>query len=153
LTAIVTITLFALVAILLHKLLHKEAKQLGEVEAAYNIRTNEAILDSLSLFRTIIVGNRQKYFVSKLRDSRLAHAEVNARISFLPSITKYVSESVLLIATVTVAAIQFLLQDAVQAAASFGIFLAAGSRIAPAVMRLQQNVLIIKGNLGNSLKP
>jgi ABC-type multidrug transport system fused ATPase/permease subunit len=44
------------------------------------------------------------------------------------------------------------LQDAAQAVATLTIFLAAGSRIAPAALRLQQGALAIKGSLA-SVKP
>jgi ABC-type multidrug transport system fused ATPase/permease subunit len=51
---------------------------------------------------------------------------------------------------VIISAIQFLLQDSTRAIATLAVFLAAGSRIAPAVLRLQQNFLQIRNSLAAS---
>ena len=45
---------------------------------------------------------------------------------------------------------QFVLQDATHAVATLAVFLAAGSRIAPAVLRVQQGTLMIRGSLGQA---
>ena len=48
------------------------------------------------------------------------------------------------------AGFQFLSLDAVQAVGAISIFLAASTRIAPALLRLQQNVFSMKGNMASS---
>jgi ATP-binding cassette subfamily C protein len=47
-----------------------------------------------------------------------------------------------------VAAIEFSTSDASRAAASLALFMAAGSRIAPALLRIQQSAVQVQGNLG-----
>jgi ABC-type multidrug transport system fused ATPase/permease subunit len=69
-------------------------------------------------------------------------------MNFLPYVSKYVIETAVIVGAVLIAAIQFLLQDASQAVATLAIFLAAGTRIAPAVLRLQQGSITIKSGLG-----
>jgi ABC-type multidrug transport system fused ATPase/permease subunit len=54
------------------------------------------------------------------------------------------------IGTLVVGAVQFLLFDAVHAVATISIFMAASSRIAPAVMRIQQSAIVLKASLGSS---
>jgi ABC-type multidrug transport system fused ATPase/permease subunit len=49
-----------------------------------------------------------------------------------------------------ICAIQFALFDASQAISTLAVFIAAGSRIAPAILRLQQYALQIKSSLGSS---
>ena len=51
-----------------------------------------------------------------------------------------------------ISAVQFLRLDATQAFATLAIFLAAGSRIAPAVMRLQQNLVLMRHSIGIASK-
>jgi ABC-type multidrug transport system fused ATPase/permease subunit len=46
--------------------------------------------------------------------------------------------------------VQFLVSDAAHAVASLAIFLAAGTRIAPALLRLQNGAILIKSNIGMS---
>lgn len=149
-TALLSIVIFGSVAMLMYFLLHKKARILGKAETELNIRTNESVLDAMNLFREIYVRDKKEFYATEFRYARAKQAEISAKLSFLPSISKYISESVLLIATLSVAAVQFILNDAAHATAAFGIFLAAGSRMAPAIMRLQSSTLLIKGNLGNS---
>ena len=56
-----------------------------------------------------------------------------------------------MVASVLIGAVQFALQDASYAIATLAIFLAAGTRIAPAVLRLQQGSMYIKHGLGLSV--
>jgi len=66
-------------------------------------------------------------------------------------VSKYVIESGMVIGAVVLAGIQFGLQDARHAVATLSVFLAAGTRIAPAIMRLQQSLITIKSSIGSSL--
>jgi ATP-binding cassette subfamily C protein len=49
-----------------------------------------------------------------------------------------------------IGALQFYLHDTYKAAISISIFIAAGSRIAPAVLRLQQGMIQVKSNIGSA---
>jgi ABC-type multidrug transport system fused ATPase/permease subunit len=69
----------------------------------------------------------------------------------MPLVSKYVIESVVILGALLLSAIQFVLQDATHAIATLAIFLAAGSRIAPAALRIQQGALQMKSSLGVSL--
>jgi ABC-type multidrug transport system fused ATPase/permease subunit len=80
----------------------------------------------------------------------MAQANTQAEMSFMPNINKYVIESAVVLIALVIGATQFALQDAAHAIATLSIFLAAGSRIAPAVLRLQQGVLQIRGSLGSA---
>jgi ABC-type multidrug transport system fused ATPase/permease subunit len=59
-----------------------------------------------------------------------------------------VIETTVVAGAVLIAGAQFILQDASHAIATLAIFLAAGSRVAPAVLRLQQGTITIKSGLG-----
>jgi ABC-type multidrug transport system fused ATPase/permease subunit len=66
----------------------------------------------------------------------------------MPNISKYVIESAVVFGALAVAAVQFVLKDAANAVATLSVFLAAGARIAPAVMRIQQGAVSMKGSIG-----
>ena len=68
----------------------------------------------------------------------------------MPTLSKYIVEASVLFSALIISAIQFSLQDAGKAVATLAIFLAAGSRIAPAALRLQQGLISLKGNLESS---
>jgi ABC-type multidrug transport system fused ATPase/permease subunit len=79
---------------------------------------------------------------------RLRLADASAETQFLPNISKYVIESSIIIGGLIIGAQQFFTQDATHAVSTLGVFLAASTRIAPAVMRIQQSAIQIKGSLG-----
>jgi ABC-type multidrug transport system fused ATPase/permease subunit len=64
----------------------------------------------------------------------------------MPNVGKYVIEAVIILGTLTLAAFEFLTKSSALAAASLSVFLAAGSRIAPTLLRIQQNILAVKSS-------
>jgi ABC-type multidrug transport system fused ATPase/permease subunit len=54
------------------------------------------------------------------------------------------------VGALAIGAVQFLLHDAAHAVAVLAVFLAASTRISPAVLRLQQGALIIKSSVGSA---
>lgn len=66
----------------------------------------------------------------------------------MPYLGKYVIESSIIIAAFLVAGAQFILSDAVDAVTTLSIFIAAGSRLAPAVLRIQQGILGLNNSWG-----
>jgi ABC-type multidrug transport system fused ATPase/permease subunit len=72
-------------------------------------------------------------------------------MGFMPYVSKYVIETSVILGAVLISAVQFVLQDASHAVATLAIFLAAGSRIAPAVLRVQQSTISIRSNLGQAM--
>ena len=59
-------------------------------------------------------------------------------------------ESAVVLGGIIIAGIQFAINDASRAVATLAIFLAAGTRIGPAVLRVQQGAIQIRGNLAVS---
>lgn len=146
--AISTFVFFGLIGFSLYRLMHKRAHQLG-IESSYlNVSSIEKILEVLNSYREIFVRNRRGYYSSIISQSRHNIAQNSAEIAFLPNIGKYVIESGLVVGALLICGIQFHLQDATHAIATLTIFLAAGSRIAPAVLRVQQGLVSIKNSLG-----
>ena len=67
-------------------------------------------------------------------------------MTFLPNLSKYIIEVALVLGAALIASVQFLTQSATVAISSLGLFLMAGSRIAPALLRLQQSFMQIEAN-------
>ena len=115
-----------------------------------NIKSNEKIIEVLTSYRELVVRNRRNYYANEVFELRAKLADAQAEISFLPQVSKYVIETTVILGTVLISGIQFLLQDASHAVATLTVFLAAGSRIAPAVLRFQQGAITIKSNIAAS---
>jgi ABC-type multidrug transport system fused ATPase/permease subunit len=80
----------------------------------------------------------------------MSQADANANSTYLMNINKYILEASVLLITLLIAGIQFLLSNALRSVATLTLFFAAISRIAPAVFRIQQNLLTIKSALGGA---
>jgi ABC-type multidrug transport system fused ATPase/permease subunit len=146
--AIATAMVFSIIARLLYKLMHKKVSILGERSSYLTINSSEKILEVLTSFRELVVRNRREYYVEEVRKTRFDLSDTVAELSFIPSISKYVFEGAVIIGALTLGAVQFASKDAVNAIGTIAIFLAAGSRIAPAILRVQQSAVSIKGSLG-----
>ena len=149
-TAIATFTVFSLVGFFLYKFMHVLAENLGFENSKIEIQSNEKIVEAFSSYRESVVRNRRDYYAREIGHLRYSIANTSAEMGFLPYVSKYVIESTVLVGAVLIGAAQFFLQDAAHAIATLAIFLAAGTRIAPAVLRLQQGTVLIKTALGSA---
>lgn len=150
-TAFVTFFVFSLVVYFLYRFMHIRAETLGIESSSLNIRSNERIVEVFASYRESVVRNRRDYYAREIGQLRYSLANSSAEIGFLPYVSKYVIETTVVAAAVLIGALQFALQDASHAIATLAVFLAAGTRIAPAVLRLQQGTIYIKNGLGLSL--
>jgi len=141
---------FAVVGLALYKLMHVRAESLGVANTDLNILSNEKIVEVLNSYRESVVRNRREYYAREIRELRLKLANTTAELSFMPNISKYVIETTVVLGALLISAAQFILQDATHAVATLAVFLAAGTRIAPAVLRLQQGAIQIRGSLGSA---
>lgn len=146
-TAIGTSIVFFLIAYFLYRFMHVRANELGIKNSKFNIASNEKIVEVFSSYRESIVRNRRDYYAREIGKLRFALAGVSAEAAFMPYVSKYVIETAVVLGALLIGAAQFVLQDAAHAVATLAIFLAAGTRIAPAVLRLQQGSIQIRGNL------
>lgn len=147
-TALFIILFFGVVSWFLLKMTSTRAIKLGKLNANYSIQSNEKIVEVLSSYRELVVRNRRNFYTHEIRDIRFNLADSAAELQFMPSISKYLIESTVVLAALMISTIQFLLQDATQAISTLIVFMAAGTRIAPAVMRTQQGIIQIKGSIG-----
>lgn len=148
--AISTFMLFSGVGFALYKLMHGRAIKFGRQDAELNIRSNEKISEVLTTYREATVRNRRSYYAAQISDARMDLSNVLAELSFMPTISKYVVEITMILGAVVISALQFALQDSKHAVATLAVFLAAGTRIAPAVLRVQQGAISIKSSMGSA---
>ena len=150
LLAVGTTFIFFLVGYVLFHLMHVRASELGKNTSELSIRSNEKIVEIFSSFRESVVRNRRDYYAREITTLRFGLANTSAEVSFLPYVSKYVIETSVIVGGLFLGCIQFFLQDAKHAIASLTIFIAAGARIAPAVLRVQQGSIAIRNGLGQA---
>ncbi len=148
--AVTSILFFGTLGFILYKLMNIKAHNLGFANTELSVASNEKIIQVLDSYREAVVGNRRNYYARDIGILRLKLADILAEMQFMPNVSKYVIESGMVIGAVVIAGIQFGLQDARHAVATLSVFLAAGTRIAPAILRLQQSLIGIKSAVGSA---
>ncbi len=149
--ALSTFAVFSSIAYILYKLLQVRATRLGEENREVSIKSSEKILEVLNSYREITVGNRRSYYSRELGVLRYKLADISAETAFMPNISKYVIEVTVVLGSLAIAALQFIVNDAAHAFAVLSVFMAASTRISPAILRLQQGAVSIKTIMGSVL--
>jgi ATP-binding cassette, subfamily B, bacterial PglK len=144
--ALASITFFTVIAYILFSKLGLRSQILGSKNVSLSIESSEVLMEILGNVKETIARNRQPFYLSKYRVLRSEISDTQAEIAFMPSISKYLIELMVVITALLMAALQFILTDAKEAVGVLSVFLAAGARIAPAVMRIQQNAILLKSN-------
>lgn len=145
-----TLLIFSIIAVALYRALHVKVRVLGKVQSDLFIESNERIAEVISSYRELIVKNRRSYYSKEIARLRLDMADSSAEFAFLSNVSKYILEITVVVGSLIIAAVQFMTQTASHAIAVLSIFLVASTRIAPAVLRVQQGLLQIKGNIGSA---
>lgn len=150
--AVSCLVLFGFIVIMLYKRLHVRVRKLGGIEAELNIESNNKIAEILSSYRENVARGRRFYYATLIGKYRRELASAQAELSFLPNVSKYVVEAATVLGVLFICAVQFSSQNATNAVGTLSVFLAAGTRIAPAVLRIQQAALSFKSAAG-SMQP
>jgi ABC-type multidrug transport system fused ATPase/permease subunit len=148
--ALSTALIFGIVALLLYKVMHARAAEIGLLRSSLTVASNEKILEVISAYRESVVKNRRGFYAQQVGKQRMDLADLSAEFAFMPQISKYVIEICVSVGSLFICATQFMLHDASRAVGILSVFLAASTRIAPAVLRLQQGAIQIKGSQGSA---
>ncbi|CAN2170882.1 MdlB ABC-type multidrug transport system, ATPase and permease components [Candidatus Nanopelagicaceae bacterium] len=146
--AILSILIFGGVGFILYFKLHRRAELIGNSLARLSMEADQEIAEIIYGNREIYVRNRRFHYLERLSQQKRELAFSYAENAFLPNIGKYVLEITVILGAVLVSAWQFLRLDASHAVAGLSIFLIAGTRLAPALLRLQQGFIAIKSHIG-----
>lgn len=150
--AIVTFGTFGTVGLLLYFAVNKRVNQLGNENAELTVFSFQKISDALNHYKELYIRDKRDHYSAIINDSRQKIAWNSAELSFIPNLGKYLIETTMVIGAIVICAFQFYFSDATQAVSILSVFLAAGSRIAPAILRVQSGAIAIKGSYGGASK-
>jgi ABC-type multidrug transport system fused ATPase/permease subunit len=151
-TSVGTFVVFTGIAFILYFLLHKRVAILNTKSAYQSIYFSQKVSEGINSFRDLFIKGGREFYVNEIRKTKMQLAGYDAEIKFIPNISKYTIEVSIILGIALIAGIQFYLFDSNRAIAVISVFLAASTRIAPAVIRLQQNVISVKSSL-SAAKP
>ena len=141
-------TLFAL----LNWVLGSKAKIWSKEITNRSIRSSQAIADSLGSYREIVVSGKRPYFLEQFRIAKEQISEFSVKNSMLGQFSKYVFENAVILGGVVFSAYAFMTRNALEAASLLAVFVAASSRIAPSILKIQLGILLFKGATGATSK-
>ncbi|CAN2225605.1 MdlB ABC-type multidrug transport system, ATPase and permease components [Candidatus Nanopelagicaceae bacterium] len=147
-TTVTAIAIILVASLYLYKKSHRSSIELGRFTTELNLRSNSQITTAFEGFTDTFVMNKQRYYVSEFSNTRNRLAEASAKINFMPYVGKYAIEALIVVSALVIGAVQFALKDIESAVGATLIYLAAGGRLAPAILRIQQGFLQITTSLG-----
>lgn len=148
--AIFTVIFFSLVAGISYRVIGNWARRLGRQLSSTEIASITSAQNSIRTYREIFVTGRRGILLQEFEQLRWQAASVQANIQIMTQVSKYIFEIALILGAGMLAVSQFLTRDVVAAIAVIAVFLAAASRIMPALLRLQAAVLGVRTASGVS---
>lgn len=150
LVTVFAIAFFLLIALILHRILSGWAGRLGERYSLVEVASLASIQEALRNYREATVSNRRGLYVNRFQELRWQTAMVQSDLQFMSLIPKYVFEVALILGAGVLAGSQFLVHDLSAALSIIVVFLAAGSRVVPSMLRLQTAAITIRSAAGQA---
>lgn len=141
---LVAFTLFLTIVLVLQRLLGRWSARNAQLMTDTSIANLTIVSEALATYRESTVLHRRDLYVKKFEDNAVTNARTGALAAYIMEIPKYVLEASLYLGILVLAIVQFLTKDWGAAAATTALFLAAGSRIIPALLRLQGASITIR---------
>jgi ABC-type multidrug transport system fused ATPase/permease subunit len=145
-----TIVFFLIISFTLQKVLAARAGRIGERSAHISIQGIATVQEALRTYREAVVSQRRGLYVQRFQDLCWKGAVNQTELQFVGLIPKYVLEIALVFGAGLLAVSQLLTRDLSAAVAIIAVFLAAGSRIVPSVLRLQGAAITIRSAAGQA---
>lgn len=152
LVTVLSAAYLGLVALTLYLMLGSWSARIGSVNAQTAIRGNSLVQETISAFREISVLDRRGLYVERIRQLVRRGTLAQADGAFIAQVPKYVFEAALIVGAVLLAGALFASYSVTQAVATMVLFLAAGSRVLPSILRLQSAVVTIRSSSGSSME-
>ena len=150
--AFTSTVIFGLIGYCLYRYMHVRANTLSQQFTNLTIMSNSKYFDMTSLFRELVTRNSRNKYLEELSQLRFKLSDALAELSFLPNVSKYLIEAVVIISALLISGIQFLINDTLHAVTTLAVFMVAGTRIAPAALRIQQGILLMLKRIGPTQK-
>ena len=149
-STIILLLLFLGILYPIQRNMNKRATKLGNDFKFLTLRLRSKIIEAISAFRELHVKDRRQFYIDEIISNQQLISRNAADAAFMPYVSKYTLDILVVLVAVALAGYQFASHSAIQAITILSIFLTASSRLTPAMLRIQQAVLILKINLATS---
>lgn len=142
---------FGIVVFLLQLSLSKISLRSGKLRIFSEVESTRIIQESIFSFRELYVANRIKDVINKYEKIRTAAGNSYADSQWVGILPKYTLEAFLLIGVAIMYLASSTLTNLTNPMSFIPIFLVAGLRMLPSMLRIQAALGTIKGGYGNSI--
>ena len=144
---------FGGVVLFSQRILARRGERNAEIMKGASIDTLSAVSEALQTYRETTVLNRRELYIAKYQGLIGRYAQATASTAYIMEVPKYVLEATLYIGVLALGVVQFVVnKNLTEAAATVAIFLAAGMRVVPSLLRLQGAAITIR-NASVSAQP
>lgn len=150
LVTVFTVLFFLAIALILQRVLSGWAGRLGERSSQNEVDSLASIQEALRNYREAVVSHRRGLYVQRFQELRWQTAIVQSDLQFMSLMPKYVFEVALIVGAGLLAGSQLLTYDLTAALSIIVVFLAAGSRVVPSMLRLQTAAITIRSASGQA---
>lgn len=148
--SISALVLFVGIFLFSNRILNSSAIKAGKEGYEYDVKANDYLVEYFKTFRETKVRNHERVYIEKFFALRQKSARITSARLFFPYVPKFIIEIALVVGGILITGLQLYLTDVTHAVGVLSVFLAASTRIAPAVMRIQQNYTSLKTGLVNT---
>lgn len=141
---IVCIILFGLIVLVLYRILGNRTARNAKVITDASIQTLTAVSEALSTYREATVLHRRDLYITRYEGLVGRYAISSSNVAFILEVPKYVMDVALYLGVLLLGVVQFFTKDWTAAAATMALFLAAGARILPGLLRVQGASIVIR---------
>lgn len=134
---LVAAVFFSTIVFILHRVLGRASARNAEEIKNTSIDTLSVVAEALSTYRETTVLNRRDLYISRYDGIVTKYATASANNAYIIEIPKYILEASLYIGALLLGVVQFITKDWSAAATTTALFLAAGTRVIPSMLRLQ----------------
>lgn len=150
LTSLMVTFAFIVFALITNVFLSKRVKENGMKVGKISRRSQQEVIDAIALHREIRLRGITDQVAERITQERIKLADVLVPNQIYAILNKYLIEAFLLVLLSSVAGMLFFLYDANTGFAKLAIFFVASSRIAPALIRMQNSILQASSNMNQA---
>lgn len=148
--ALSSVAFFALVALALHYSLGNWASRAGARMYEADVASLDAVQEAVSAYRELTILDRRQFYIDRLEGLRWQSARAASDYQFIGAFPKYVFEVALVVGGLALAAVLFATHDMTVAVGTLALFLAAGTRIMPSILRVQGAAASLRNSAGTA---
>lgn len=145
---VASILVFGFAFFLSHYLIARKTYELGKIVTENDIHANNQVLNILRNRKEIFVKGNSEILLEVYHSKRKQHLTADGELIFLQNSSRYLLDIVVPMSAFILISLQTFFPKNNENSLSIVVFLVAGTRIAPALIKIQSNLIVMKSVAG-----